>query len=865
MATKAPEFDAVIVGAGMAGLYGLHRLRKDGFSVVVLEAADDVGGTWYWNRYPGARCDIETVDYCYSFDPELEKEWTWSERYATQPEILRYLQHVADRYDLRKDIRFKTRVKGAAWDEASSLWRIETTDGAVLTARHYIMATGCLSMPKVPDIEGADRFKREVYFTSSWPHGGVDFTGKRVAVIGTGSSAIQSIPIIAKQAKQLTVFQRTPAYSIPARNGPVRKEKWAKIEGRRDAYREEARWSAAGVPREPVLTGALDVSEEQRNAVYEQVWKSGDLLAIGGAFRDIITNREANETLCEFIRSKIRATVKDPATAEALCAHGYPVSSKRPCLDTDYYETYNLPHVRLVDLKKTPIKTITETGIETSAEKLEFDAIVFATGFDAMTGAVLAVDVAGRGGVTLKERWTHGPETYLGLMSVGFPNFYMVTGPGSPSVLSNMAVSIEQHIEWISDTLHDMRARGFDTIEPTPTAEAGWRQHSADAAALTLFDDAVSWYTGANVPGKPRVVLPYVGGVDNYRRACNEVRERGYLGFKLKGAGKSQCNDGVIRRLMPDVEAVLRMMAELNLPPLDSLSPEQARAFSDAMGAQRPQGPAVGEIVDGEYPAAAGKLAYRLYRPATPGPHRIALYFHGGGWVIGNQASDDPMCRDLCAQSNAIILSVDYRHGPEHRFPAAHDDAFAALKWASANAEALGGRSGGVVVAGWSAGGNLAASVCQMARDAGGPRVLGQVLLTPVTDFDFGTQSYKENGEGYVLTASMMHWFVDTYIDPAQRGDTRAAVLRGNVANLPPALIVTAEFDPLRDDGAAYARALAEAGNDVVHLAARGQIHTSITMVDVVITGAQYRADMADAIRRFGASGEATREKAAYA
>jgi cation diffusion facilitator CzcD-associated flavoprotein CzcO/acetyl esterase/lipase len=845
------DLDAVIVGAGMAGLYALHKLRSDGFSALVLEAADDVGGTWYWNRYPGARCDIESIDYSYSFDPALEQQWAWSERYATQPEILRYLQHVAERYDLRRDIRFSARVKQAAWDEASSRWRIETADGDTLSARHYIMATGCLSMPKVPEIAGAARFQGPSYFTSSWPHAGVDFTGKKVAVIGTGSSAIQSIPLIARQAAALTVFQRTPAYSIPAHNGPVRAAKRAAYDSDRAAYREAARWSGAGVPFERSLVSALAVGEDERRRRYEEVWAAGELVPVGGVFSDIITNEDANATLSEFVRDKVRAIVKDPTTAAALCAQDYPIATKRACLDTNYYETYNLPNVRLVDLRNTPIETVTETGIQTSAEDLKFDAIVYATGFDAMTGAILAVDVEGRDGVTLKHKWAHGPETYLGLMSVGFPNFFMITGPGSPSVLSNMAVSIEQHVDWIAATLHDLRANGFDTIEPTKTAEEGWRQHSQDAAALTLFEHAKSWYTGANVEGKTRVLLPYVAGVDTYRQACNDVRTQGYLGFSLKARDKEQCNDGVVNRLMPDVAGVLKMMAELNLPPLETLSTEAARGFVQAMDAQRPPGPEVGEIVDGVFPGAQGELAYRLYRPAAPGPHPITLYFHGGGWVLGDQQSDDPMCRDLCRQSGSIIVSANYRHAPEHGFPAAHEDAFAALKWVAANAKSLGGDASVVVVAGWSAGANLAASAARMARDAGGPDVRGQVLLTPVARFDFSTRSYAENGEGYVLTAALMRWFIDHYIDEKDRSDARAALLGGKHHGLPPALIISAEFDPLRDEGAAYAAALKAAGVDAVHVSARGQIHTSIPMVDVIVTGAPYRARMADAIKSF--------------
>jgi cation diffusion facilitator CzcD-associated flavoprotein CzcO len=735
-----PDFDAVVVGAGMAGLYQLHRLRQDGFAALVLEAADDVGGTWYWNRYPGARCDIQSVDYSYTFDPEIRAEWTWSERYATQPEILRYLQFVADKLDLRKDIRFSTRVQWARWDEAGSFWRIRTAAGDEITARFYIMATGCLSMPKAPDIDGVERFSGDVYFTSRWPHEGVDFTGKRVAVIGTGSSGVQSIPLIAEQASQLTVFQRTPNFSIPAHNGPVRADKLAQIADF-EAYRTAARYSRAGVPAPDALTRAVDATAAERQAAYDRAWELGELFPILGAYTDLLVSEEANETACAYVRDKIRAIVRDPATAEALCPRDYPIGAKRLCLDSGYYETFNLPHVRLVDLRQTPIRTITERGLDTTAESFAFDAIVYAPGFDAMTGAIVAVDIAGRDGASLRQRWAEGPETYLGLTAVGFPNLFMITGPGSPSVLSNMAVSIEQHVEWIADTMRDLRARGYETIEPTPLAEAGWRQHCIDCAELTLFTKADSWYVGANVPGKPRVLTPYTGGVDAYRRICDAVRAQDYLGFRLAGADGAHCADGVVARLMPDVGRVLEFIETLGLPRLETLPAEAARTLSEALSAQRPAGPAVGEIVDGVYPGAAGPLNYRLYRPATPGPHPVVVYFHGGGWVLGHHASDDPLCRDLCARSDCLVVSCDYRHAPEARFPAAADDAFAAVTWAADNAAALGGVAGAVIVAGWSAGGNLAAVAAQRARDAGGPGIAGQVLLTPVVDFDFSRGS----------------------------------------------------------------------------------------------------------------------------
>ena len=686
-----PDYDVVVVGAGFAGLYLLRKLRELGFSTRVLESADDVGGTWYWNRYPGARCDIPTTDYTYSFDPDLERDWTWSEKYATQPEILRYLQFVADRYDLRRDIDFSTRVASATWDEAASLWRVRTDAGDELSCRFYVMATGCLSMPKEVDIEGADRFGGDVYFTSRWPHEGVDFTGKRVAVIGTGSSAVQSIPLIAEQAAALTVFQRTPAFSVPAYNGPLPPDRLAALDADRAAYRDAAKHSRGGIPAEPLELTAAMCSEEERRARFEAAYEAGELFAILGIFADQAVNPESNEIVAEMIRDKVRSIVTDPETAESLCAKDYYFGTKRPCLDTGYFETYNLPHVRLVDLRKDPIKTITETGIDTVGDSLEFDAIVYATGFDAMTGALVSVDIIGRDGVALKQKWADGPTTYLGLTTVGFPNFFAITGPGSPSVLSNMSVSIEQHGDWVADTLVDMRSRGFDTIEPTPQAEAGWVQHVNDCADITLHPTANSWYMGANVPGKPRVFLPYIGGVDAYRTICDEVASNDYLGFQLSGPGGAQCNDGVVRRLQPDVAMVMDMMASLDLPPLETMSPTDARAFMEASAAMRPPGPEVGEVIDGVLPGAGGDLRYRLYRPVGSGPHPIVAYFHGGGWVLGSEESDDPFCRDLCVRSGAVIVSVDYRHAPEHVFPAAADDAFAALRWIADHTIELGG------------------------------------------------------------------------------------------------------------------------------------------------------------------------------
>ena len=452
----------------------------------------------------------------------------------------------------------------------------------------------------------------------------------------------------------------------------------------------------------------------------------------------------------------------------------------------------------------------------------------------------------------LAAKWADGPRTYLGLMTAGFPNLFMITGPGSPSVLSNMAVSIEQHVEWVSDCLRHMREHALTVVEATPMAEAGWVQHVNDFGDLTLYPRANSWYTGANVPGKPRVFLPYVGGVDAYRKTCDSVVSRGYLGLQFDGPDGARCNDGVIRRLQPDVQMVLDVVAGLGLPPMETLTAEHARALSRALAATRPPGPAVGAIVDGVLPGPAGDLAYRIYRPASPGPHPIVVYFHGGGWVLGGVDSDDPFCRDLCVRSDTIVISVDYRHAPEARFPAAVEDALAAVQWIARNVESLGGTPGQLAVCGWSAGANLAAVVCQLARDAGEPRIDGQVLVTPVTGSDLTRPSYVENADGYILTTALMRWFWDHYADPADRRDPRAAPLHAkDLSNLPPALVVTCEFDPLRDEGAAYADALQAAGVSVRHLPCRGQIHTSLMAVDVIASGAGARHEIANALRQF--------------
>ena len=523
--------DAVIVGAGFAGLYMLHKLRGLGFSAIVFETAGGVGGTWYWNRYPGARCDVESINYSYSFDPDLEQEWEWSERYATQPEILRYANHVADRFDLRRDIRFGTRVESASFDEQEQRWRVTTDRGHHVSAQHVVMAVGCLSTSKMPEIPGVDEFRGNWYHTGHWPHEGVDFTGQRVGVIGTGSSAIQSIPIIATQASDLTVFQRTPNFSLPAKNALLDPDEYAALRSRYPEHRQEARESGFGVPNPAPEKSALEVTPEERDVRYEEGFEAGSLVGMLLAYNDLITDKDANDTAAEYVRSRIRQIVEDPDVAETLCPKDHPLGTKRPCLDTNYYATYNLPHVHLVDLRKTPLIEVTGHGVRTSVEDYEFDSIVFATGFDAMTGSLTAFDIKGRDGVLLKEKWAAGPRTYLGVATAGFPNLWMITGPGSPSVLSNMMISIEQHVDWIADAMTWARERGTAALDPTAEAEDTWTTHVDEVGHTTLYPSANSWYMGSNVVGKPRVFMPYIGGVGVYREECDAVAAEEYAGF----------------------------------------------------------------------------------------------------------------------------------------------------------------------------------------------------------------------------------------------------------------------------------------------------------------------------------------------
>jgi cation diffusion facilitator CzcD-associated flavoprotein CzcO len=527
------EFDAVVIGAGFAGLYQLYRLRELGFTAQGFEAGDGVGGTWYWNRYPGARCDVESMDYSYSFSEELEQEWEWTERYPTQPEILRYLNYVADRFDLRGLIKLATRVASVVYDNETNRWTVETNRGDVVSARYIIAATGCLSLWQIPAFDGLESFRGSIFHTGNWPRDDVDFTGRRVGVIGTGSTGIQAIPQIAKQAEHLFVFQRTPNYSVPARNHLLTAEYQVSRKKTYREYRERAKYSGGGHSAILPTTSALEQTDADRLAEYERRWQRGGAPLMQMSYTDLMTNREANETIAEFVRGKIREIVTDPETAATLTPVDYPFGAKRLCVDIDYFETYNRDNVTLVDVRNAPIEKITERGIVTGGNEYELDAIVFATGYDAITGPLLNLNVRGRDGRALNDAWLAGPRAYLGLQVAGFPNLFTITGPGSPSVISNMVVSIEQHVDWICECLTHLREHDIESVEPSIEAQEAWVAHVNETAAATLFPLAKSWYLGDNIPGKPRVFMPYVAGVGAYRRKCEEVVANGYDGFVM--------------------------------------------------------------------------------------------------------------------------------------------------------------------------------------------------------------------------------------------------------------------------------------------------------------------------------------------
>jgi len=528
----ASACDVVVVGAGFAGLYQVHRLTKAGYKVRAFDKAPGVGGTWYWNRYPGARCDIESLTYSYSFDSDLQREWKWPQRYAEQPDLLRYIEHVADRFDLRKHYSFSTSVESAVFDESDGRWKIRTSTGEEVSTQFFVMATGCLSVPLEPKFKGLEQFKGERYFTSRWPHEKVNFTGKRVGVIGTGSSSIQASPLIAKEAEQMVVFQRTPQFAIPAWNRVMSDEEMRSAQENYEEIRRLVRQSEVGIAYEGPTIGAKQADAEELEKQLDFAWKRGGYLMLA-AYPDLVTDLESNEIVSKWVKNKIRERIKDPKTADKLMPQ-YPMGAKRLCVDTNYFETFNRDNVSLVDLRESGIESFTDKGIRMeNGTEYQLDAVVFATGFDAMTGALLAFDIRGRQGQSLRDKWKEGTKNYLGVTVSGFPNMFMITGPGSPSVLYNMVSSIEQNVDFVFDTIDHLRKNGYASIEAKEREENAWTKYVVWISTQTIYTKVKSWYTGGNVAGKPVGFMPYAGGGTTYFEYVRQVIDDGYRGFSL--------------------------------------------------------------------------------------------------------------------------------------------------------------------------------------------------------------------------------------------------------------------------------------------------------------------------------------------
>jgi cation diffusion facilitator CzcD-associated flavoprotein CzcO/acetyl esterase/lipase len=819
------RFDAVVVGAGFAGLYALHKLTMAGLRVRCIEAGDGVGGTWFWNKYPGARCDVESLEYSYSFSDELQQDWVWSQKYAPQGEILRYINHVADRFDLRRHIGFNTRVRAAVFDEATERWTVETSDGESISVRYCVMASGNLSALRLPPIKGLDQFQGDWHHSSRWPSAGVDLSGKRVGVIGTGSTGIQIIPVVAASAEHLHVFQRSPNFCVPAQNLPLDAETDQRYKAVYAQKRQTARQSVYGLSNLANPTqSALELSPQERIERYEQRWQYGGNQAFLTAFTDLLTSQQSNDTCADFVRDKIRGIVDDPQTAAALCPTDHPIGARRLCVGSSYYETYNRPNVTLVDLRATPIECITAKGIRTSDREVELDVIIFATGFDAMTGALREIDIRGRAGLALKEKWADGPSTYLGLMVAGFPNFFVITGPGSPSVKSNMVFSIEQHVDWISDCIAHLEARKIAAIEPAIESETNWVAHVNEVANRTLYPLADSWYMGSNVPGKPRVFMPYVGGIPAYRKICDDVAAQGYRGFTLTQSGRA----AVIAPLDPAIAAMFASLAAAGHPTRSAGTPDAARALTRASREAQGVGPAMYSVQALEIPTRSGAIPGRLYVPRGE-LVGLVVYLHGGGWVLGELDDFDPMVRSLAARSHCAVLLPQYRLAPEHPFPAGLEDGEDVIVWAADRIEPLAGARLPLIVAGDSAGANLAAVA--IAGLTARVDIAGQVLIYPVTDSDMTRPSYQTYSQGMQLTRELMLWFFHHYAPPERWRDPRVSPLQAtSLAGLPDTVVITAECDVLRDEGEAYAARLAAAGVAVVARRIGGLPHGFIRM-----------------------------------
>jgi cation diffusion facilitator CzcD-associated flavoprotein CzcO/acetyl esterase/lipase len=830
------DVDVVVVGAGFSGIYATHRMRNVlGLQVQSFEAGGGPGGTWFWNNYPGARVDFESIYYSFSFDEDLQRDWRWTERFASQPELQAYFEHVMDRFDLGRSYKFNTRVVAMTWTTDGSFWTVETDDGLKMTARYVVSGSGFLSAPKKNEFSGIESFAGEVLYTSDWPKDRlVDLAGKRVAVIGTGSSGLQVIPELAKVVAELTVFQRTPAYGLPLGNGPLPESEMDETIANYPQLREAARSNIAGVPYPPPAHDtALSLSKEDRKALYDTYYGNGGLRIAISTFADLMVNKEANDTLAEYIRDRIRERVSDPAVAEMLTPTEYPYGTKRPPFETNYFEAFNQSNVKLVDVNKAPITAIIPSGLTTYDDEHEFDVLVLATGFDAFTGPLIRMGITGRDGVKLEDYWAQGAKTYLGLMIPNFPNLFIPVGPQSAATHVNNPLGIEFHVEYISDMIQDAESRRAETVEASEDAAQRWASLCAGIADLTLLRDVPAWGWGSNIPGKPRVPLFFVGGAPLFMSIHDDAKAHGWAGVSFDGAPSAVAPS---LKLDAAVTLLLSAIESQGGPPVEQMSLTDQRAV--LRGFTSLQAPAREDVrcFDVVYPSGGADRAARIYVPEHDGPLPVLVFFHPGGWIAGDIDVSHNPCTELAADLKAVVVSASYRLAPEHPFPAATDDTLAAIRWAANVVGSYGGDPKRIAIAGESAGGTLAAIAARRIRDEGGPDLVAQVLLYPPISPDSRTASYFEFADGPIQTNTFSEVQWSQYlVDPQNRRSPLAAPSAAeSLEGLPPALVISMEVDPTRDSIEDYGRALSNAGVKTEIVRFDGLVHASLNLTGVV-------------------------------